>query len=210
MARILPFDSVVQVNVWTSLSNQAAVNRIFYNVTVVGASPATDQDVADALDVTCAGLYPAVMADSAYYNGVTAQVVNPLPLMLRAFSDSHGAAGTGGALCCPKQTCGLIRLITALAGPGFRGRSYLPWIPAQRVSALGEVDATYKTAADDIADLYTTDVLISTGGRTATLKPILWRRAGNLRTNIINSFTLGKVATQRRRGDYGRPNTPPV
>lgn len=206
----LALNDIVDLTLYCSISNQASINRFFWQVTAVGGTPATVQDAANELDAFYAPLYKAILANTALYNGVTAQVVFPLPIMVRAIADANSGFGTAGLDVCPKQVAPLVAYYTALAGPGFRGRTYLPFPATADITTLGEMAAGYRTNANVIAASRAADFAISVGGRTATLKPGLWRRSGNIFTPIILAFTRGKVATQKRRGDYGRANSSPV
>lgn len=206
----LQLGEILTHSIFCSIGNQVSVNRFYWQVSLVGGSPATYDDAASQLDLFYAPLYKAVLANTAYYNGTVVQRVWPLPVLVRSIDDGHGGFGTAGANACPKQSAPIISYYTAFAGPGGRGRTYLPFPSTTDITTLGEMTAGYKTNATVIAASRSAVFALSDAGRTAELTPGLWRRTGNVFTTIDLAFIRSKVATQKRRGDYGRANLSPV
>jgi hypothetical protein len=211
--------SLVLVRVWCRQFAQASVNNLWYTVAAVGASPATDLDVATARDADFASPYKSLLANSAEYRGVQAQIYLATPPNRAAFSaafiNTSAGPGLAGATPLPSQTCGLIQFQTGEAGQANRGRLFIPFPAVLDNSSGGTPVAGYVTRLTTLVALMDSGISIVAGARTATLVRVL--RHGKNKAGVqptptpVTSGTASDLwATQRKRGDFGRTNVSPI
>lgn len=209
MTQALAVNDIVKIQLWSHDAEQAAVNTFHYKVTAVGGTIATLEDMIANIDAAVATLYKGILNQQATYDGILGQIVFPPPLMVHAVDVSSAGAGAGGAQGAARQVAGLIRWGTPLAGPGGRGRNYLPFTAADDSDGIGKPSAAYQASAASFAVAISSFTAVSAGGRTATVAFGLKKR----NAGIINLVTSGNVepkwATQKRRGSFGRPNSSP-
>jgi hypothetical protein len=210
MALVLAINDIIRAQYVCSDSDQASFNTVHYKVTGVGGTPATLDDFAATWEAAIHALVKPLICNVSSFDGVIAQVISPLPLMARVFSTIHQGVGTGGAVGQGRQVAGLIRFRTDFAGPGFRGRNYLPFPSTSASQLYGTPTAAYNTAALALADAIFNFAAFAVGGRTATVDMGLFKRAGSIFTPVTNVSASPDWATQKRRGTFGRPNLPPI
>jgi hypothetical protein len=219
MPTALILGDLVQVRVWCSEAEQASVNSIWYSVAALGASPITNQDVADLRTIDLGPVYKPALQNNAIYNGVQVIVysgVLPFPQKLApVFNNSNAGPGTAGTPGLPRQVAGLIGFATAMPGPANRGRLYVPFPAAVDNVSPGQPSAAYLTLIVNIANFMNTGLAFSVGGRTGTLVRIIQHKknkAGDLPlpTPVTGSSVSIKWATQRKRGSFGRANISPI
>jgi hypothetical protein len=221
MANALALNSLVQLRVWTYMATsfQAAVNTSWYLVTSIGASPATDQDVADIMSTNISAPMRLLLNNLAQYNGCQAIIHSPVPpnpaTNVPANSVIGAGAGAGGAVPLPKQSCGIIKFTTGSPGPGGRGRWYTPFPPQAGDSGFSTVSPAYQVLLQNLAAVVGITVTIATGGRSAVLQRVIRHGINKLGIYPPPSPVLAFVqdaiwATQKRRGSFGRQNFPPI
>lgn len=210
MAHALVAGDLYTMTVATYQSDQLGLNVRQYVVDSVTGGTVNDQNMAETFDAGLAPLYKAYLGTDAVFYGVRVGKFLPLPPTYPQFSTAHTGAGTGGAQSLPGQVSGIITLETDFAGRGYRGRVYLPF-PSRSLD-----DATVNRPSDAALDLFnaigtylTGTRVLTSGGSTAVLKPILWHAEDGDYTPINNSDARQAWATQKRRGNYGRPNEIP-
>jgi hypothetical protein len=206
---ILATDYIL-VRVWTALGQQAAVNSLYYNVTGLTGT-VTSQTIAGDMDGlfgdATAGLVPLI-ANAATYRGVQVYLPKRSPLPFPVFSNNHAAVGTGGANAGAKQGCPIITYYTDFTGPANRGRSYFPFISASSMTPGGDPSTAYLTAMRALFLTYQS-VIVGSGGNQATLNLVVFHRSSKTGTLVTSSVAQPKMATMKKRGDYGRTNFPP-
>lgn len=210
MANPLGSTSILRCTVITSDPPQVAEAVLHYQVTAVGGSPATDQDVCDTLDAAIATQWKALMATTTSYRGVITQIIAPGVPPVYVQSTANVGPGTDGATPNPKQSSLLVSWYTNLARPANRGRTYVGFPASNTVGADGNVLAAAVTALDTLAATIQALSSIAVGGRSATIKFSIYHRATKSTTPVISRVSRGVFATQKRRGSYGRTNTPPI
>lgn len=194
----------------TSLGGQVAINSFHYAITAVGGSPATDQDLCTDFASVVASLIKATLPNEAQWRGVLANILGRLipPIGVQ---DTLGAGpGTNGILPLPKQACGITSYYTTLTGPKYRGRTYWPFLASNFADVNGEITNAGKAALAAVVAALVAFTTTSVGGRTATHEFVIYHRDTNTSNAVKNTLARNTVATQRRRGDYGRPNVPPL
>jgi hypothetical protein len=106
-----------------------------------------------------------------------------------------------------------LTLLTGLAGRKFRGRLFLPFPgPADSTVTQNPVptDAYVGKLTNFGVNVVSSFDIDDGAGNTAHLSPIIYHRSGG-GSSLVIGFRANKLwATQRRRGDYGRPNLPPI
>lgn len=201
--------NIVELRIYCSLAEQTSINVRHFEVMAIAGASAEVSDVAIFMDVALAPLYAAAMAPAANYDGSTAQVIHPGRLAYYAnLGLVNPGTVTGDPL--PRQTSGLIRFRSAIAGSRGVGRLYVPFPSEGSNTAAGHPVAAYQTAIGAIADVFETTAVVGAGGDTADLRPIIWHRDTQTGIPITQGIGSSRWATQRRRGDYGQPNRPPA
>ena len=201
---------IMQVEVWCQDQNQGAVNVRHYQVGAVSGLGASDQDMANFFDAQLSLLYIPCLHNAALYKGVRVRRIRPLPLTFPADSTLHSGLGTGGAGAAPLQVSGLITLQSPFSGRAFRGRVYVPFPSVVNVSATGHPSVGYIGALDNLALALIGNAVVTVGPDSSTLIPIIFHRATSTGTVVVARKTRAGWATQRRRGDFGRPNASPI
>lgn len=162
------------------------------------------------LSQTLAPKYKPLMSNLATYYGVRVQKINPIPAGAAVLSVEGQGAGTGVGSPLPAQVSGMISLYSALAGRRNRGRCYVPF-PTETANDELQTrpDATYQAALVVLADAFSTNLLVTDGVNNAVLEPGIWSRASRIFNPIVDYNARARWATQRSRGNYGRPNPLP-
>lgn len=219
MGVIIENGDIFVVRAWTTSAEQAAVNSFYYRNISAAGTPASDQDVASAMDTLLAPLYKAVLADTDTYNGVQVQIVDPFtpgPLNMAVNSIAAAGPGTIAGNVLPRQSCGITTWTTAFAGRKYRGRSYWPFPPV----TLDAGEGLPTNAAVALYQALAGNILAFTfiPGFSNTFNMVLFHRNFPHATppilptadDITDYATHKKWATQRRRGSYGRANVSPI
>jgi hypothetical protein len=217
--RTLQLNDVVQVRLWTTATDQAAVNTFYYAVTLVGGTPATDQDLVDTFDTTIAiGILP-MLDVSSLYNGCQAKVIvsggieiDPIGVA----STTGSAAGTATGVNQSRQTAGINTWLTNKSGPANRGRTYWPFPAVTADTTDGVPTAAYLALMTTLCQSINNFDLVT--GTTTTIQQVLFRKGKPHNVppipfsddDITGYIVRPKWATQRRRGSYGRQNVSPI
>lgn len=189
---------------------QISENKTHWRVTVTGTSGISLGDIASAFDSLVHSDYKALLSSAAAnYYGVSAAKVWPLPRPLSEFTIANFGIGTNAGTPAPAQLSAIIRLLTGLAGPGFRGRQYMPFPCTSAITALGNPTNAYAALLSPIALTLKSPFPVAVGLFAVTMTPVLWNRTTHTATNITDSLVVQKFATMKKRGVYGRPNVLP-
>jgi len=209
MSQVLVAGNIIAARAWCVTGNQASVNSFYYRVVGVGTPAATDKDFCDNFDTVVAADMKALIYNGASYKGIQAQIIWPPPLPADVVTVTNAGAGTAGANAMALQTSGIISWYTALAGRAQRGRTYAPF-PSTTDNSNGVPSAGYVTKLTNLATASQALVNILSGGRSATVVPVIWHRGTHTTDDIKAFFARAVWATQRRRGAYGRGNASPI
>lgn len=205
-------DDIITVRAVTYDTDQLGLNTMHYVVNATGSVVNTDQDFANNIDGLLAPLYIQVLNNIATYRGVSVQIRRAGMLFAAAFSNGNEGPGTAGAVALPRQCCGLVGYTTALAGVRFRGRMYIPFPATASDNGDGLPSGGYTADIFNISQLFFgyNGPITPTG---PTWLPAIIHAPGisavPLPTPITGSFSVGKWATQRRRGSFGKQNPLP-
>lgn len=214
MANPLIVGDLVKAQIVTFDTNQVGLNTLWFLVGSVGGSPATDQDLASALDPIISPLIAPLLNDNAEYRGIRAQVYVALtakPKWVDVIANVGATSGTGGSTAMAKQVAGITSWYTNYPKQANRGRTYWPFPSTIADTGDGVPSVAYINALNAIASAIRTFTSVSAGGRTAAFAQVLvHRKAIGTNSNIIAYLNRANWATQRRRGAFGRPQgTPP-
>jgi len=209
MATITVLD-LIEVRMFTSIGSQLAINVRQFTVFSILTTPPTYEAATQAIEAKLAAAYKQILSANATWRGVGVRKLLPAPKSLEILNnDSAGAGGAAGD-CLPKQACGLLKLGTATAGPGGRGRAYLAFPSELHNGVDGKPNAAYATAAVDLIAALTTNTQFDAAGEKFNLQPLLVKKPGLSSKEITFATLRTKWATQKRRGDYGRVNEFPI
>jgi hypothetical protein len=209
MATTVQVNDILLINAVTQCQAQIGLNGYFFQVTTIGAAPATDLDVCTYFSTTFSGVYIPILPGSASYYGAMVRILNRVPKPAFVATNNGAGIGTVAGAALPKQTCGLITKRTPIAGRHGRGRTYVPFPASLDDTGAGGPGGGYITRVTALASAIIVPVTVTAGGRSCSLIPVLWDRKAAV-PFAITAFTVSaRWATQRRRGDFGRPNIPP-
>lgn len=211
MPRLLAANDIIKIRLWTHDAEQAAVNTFHYLVTAItGAGPVSEVDFATAFDNAVSIAYRALISSSARYDGVQVQVVFPLPLLVAEAYVGGAGNGTANVAGAARQSAPLIGWKSGVAGPGGRGRTYIPFTPADATDGAGNATAAYKALLQAFATAVRTFTTVVVGGATLTCGLVIKKSNAATTIGVSSDVVSGKIATQKRRGTFGRPNTSPI
>jgi hypothetical protein len=209
MPQILAINDIIKAQYVCSDSEQVSINTVYYKVTAATGATVDVLHFATAFEVEIAPAIIPCIANTAEYQEVICQVVNPLPLKAREISHALSAPGTGGAVGQARQVAGLIAFYTDLAGPGFRGRNYVPFPSTAASQAYGVASTAYTTALNNLGSAINGFATASQGAGSVTVDHVLYKRAGQIATPVVRVVSRLFFATQKKRGSYGKANQVP-
>lgn len=198
---------ILRARFFVRKGRQLATPGIHYRVSAqVGAGNSLN-DIATTLmnlfPAAAAGLLPPqATIERCEVRDITAHPVAP------GSSTAMAGPGSEGQYPLPTQVSGIVTFQTAMAGRAYRGRFYMPFPPntASDSISLGEPSAAYLTDLSALMDAIAVPLTSGTLPDQASLVPIVYHTSLNTFDDIISHRVNAKWATQRRRGDYGRPN----
>ena len=189
------------------IEDQVGINVRMWNVSGVIGNGLTWAQLAAQLDTALSPLYKNWLPAAAQYAGVEVQPYHPTLLVA-----SLGSAGAGPGVvpgeCSPRQTTGLITHTTVRAGRKYRGRTYVPFAPVSAVVPPDTLTAAAVALLNAIGSYYHQTHLFASGADSVTVDPIIEHRPLGAvgYEDIVGGYAHQTLATQRRRGPYGRPN----
>jgi len=201
----------VQLRVVTFQGDQLGENVSVWVCTASTLVKVDLDDFAATFDGLMAPLYKPILTSSATYRGVSGRIIFPVINKTIEFASiANVGPGTSGAISAPTQTCGLITKRTGILGPGGRGRNYLPFMSTNDIDTGGVPAPAYLANVAPLAAIYQTPIIVpGAGGGTATFTPYVWSYTANAGQAVLTCTAVSKFATQKRRGEFGRPNALP-
>jgi hypothetical protein len=201
---------IMKVQIVSTLAGQTAINTFHYLVTAVGGTPGTDQDVVDQFNTNNATPFKQIIPSEVTYKGILGGIITRIPNPVTVQNVSSQGAGVTAVEPMPKQACGITSWYTASAGKKYRGRTYWPFISSSYQDVNGEISAAGQAAMDAVASNIIGMAVVAIGGRSVTVQAVIYHRVSKTGTPIVVRVTRTKVATQKRRGDYGHLNASPL
>lgn len=195
-------------------NNQIALNVLHWKVTGVTSGGLTLASIAAQFDTNWFFSYKLWMSPDSSWRGVGVRNLTA-PRTTEFASIAHDGVGTGGGQNLPTQTSGVLSTFTGLGGRKGHGRFY-PGFPASTYAdAQGEQNAAGSLQLAQIAAVINVSEVLSVGPTSTTVQMVVRNKdlpgpppvpQGTDVRSIITRLIFG---TQRRRGQYGRPNALP-
>lgn len=207
MATLIANGDIVSVRTACYATDQVGLNSLGFQLSSISGTP-TLEGFATGYSAVLRDLYAACMALTAQYYGLSVQRI--APTITQPIQIVDIVQGFAAGNLTPRQSCGIVAKKGDLPGRPGRGRIYVPFLADSLVGVTGHLNGVGSADIGFLAiKLFTSIVVDCGGGNTVTTFPcILNRPAPGF--NLINSYTVRtKIATQRRRGDYGRSNAVP-
>ncbi len=201
---------IVRVTVAATYTSELQVEMINLNYRCVTSGGAdTRAGLAAAVYAGLIGSYDNIMSFNSSIYGWKVAYINrtPPPSPLTGGTSSPGAVAT---FFLPTQNRPLLRWLTGFTGRGYRGRVFMFSPAASKVTTGGIPSTDVTTAMATFGTAATAPIV--TGGSTwhlviahRSLPPVVtWTT-----TDVTGYTAIQKYATQRRSGQYGRPNVIP-
>lgn len=215
MAGFIPaMGDLLQARVCCYTNDQIGLNILHYEVTGVGGGGLDLTAIAGGINNALRASYRGWISVDAKWRGVG--VRNLMPQQTTEFAYVAGdAVGLVASTNLPTQTSGIITLRTGLAGGEFRGRLYPPFPAASYSDAQGLMTIAASIALAGITGNVLGPMVLTVGPISTTLSlAVRHPNTGDPPVNpawtlVTGGFTGTKFATQRRRGQLGRPNQLP-
>lgn len=187
--------------------DQISINDFAWIATPVDPG-ATLENLAVSLRVLASADYLPALSSAASFYGISIKRTFPAPT--QPVTSSLLTPGTGTGLIAPRQAAALVAKVTAVAGRKGSGRIYFPFLDAALISAAGHLTAPGVALLNTMAGDFLATLITTAGfGINVTMNPQLVSGNGITYTPITSFVVRTKIATQKRRGDYGRTNSLP-
>jgi len=194
---------------------QVSVNTHFFKVITNGGG-FDAQEAIDSITAAARPLYRALIPGGATFLGGEGTNLTIVPTPFKNQSSQPGA-GLATGISLPTQVCGIYTKHTEVAGPSGRGRTYVPFPSDDALGAVAGSDiptAAYQLKVFNLSGNFSGTVAYLTATLIAfQVQWGLYREpptpAPPVFTPIISTVAHRLWATQKRRGDYGRPNVSP-
>jgi len=211
--QIRPGD-IVEFRLLTFQRNQVGITTQHLKYLRADAEDPRIDDIVHGFGDFIAPQFKLMLNVQCQYVGCDGRIITTVPKSVLFFDAIHQGAGTGGAHMAPQQVSGLVSFYSLTPGATGRGRNYIPFPAMEDIDELApEIPtAIYRGKLQGWGDLFAAEVNIAYdgGAHTAIFDPVIWSRKSNTFRYITAGFGRGIWATQRRRGDYGRPNPIPL
>jgi len=214
MPGLLPaVNDALECRIFCQAQAQASLNVLHYVVVGTGGAGLTLAQAAAPMALTFGALYKVWMPPTADFSGITLQNLT-FPMSSSVVDTASAGPGTTGTELAPRQVSGLIHLRSELAGPRHRGRKYVGFMSSTYLTATGELSVAGGTALGNVGATFGPIKNTLVGADSLAMRLIVRhpRLAGpppveqfTVVTQVLGSNLL---ATQKRRGDYGRTNVP--
>jgi hypothetical protein len=187
---------------------QVQENNINYICTVSGGTD-TRAALGNAVQTLFNTNWLPLMSNvsSIYGNRVGTIFPRPPEIAIETVNQVNGAVG---GVTMPTQSRAVLGFVTALAGPRYRGRLYLPTVDSGKMTTTSYPAAAVITASGVLGTALIAPIV--SGG--STWQPVILHKT--LPPTVVYTTTpiTGRVSvrfygTQRRSGNYGRTNPLP-
>ena len=197
-------------------ASQISLNRTFWMWSGTTGTGPTNAQIAAAFDTHFAATYKGWMSQEALYRGISIRRV-ATPTEAPFVSVANEGVGTVAGSVLPTQVTGVLSFKTFFAGAHYRGRVYPGFPPTSFQNVLGGMTNAGAVALALISAQYAATVSAGAGGNTASFTLQVRSVVNNvpplpptITYNAVQEvLTRNRFATQRRRGQFGRPNTLP-
>jgi hypothetical protein len=198
-------------------TEQLGLNVWWAKVASLVGAGLTQNDAAESLETLLAPLYKNALCNDVNWWGAGIRNYSIIPLPDESISHALAGAGAIDGPTAPDQLCGFASFYTGNAGPGGRGRKYYPFVPLQGVGVDNKIIdaqlALYDIITQVLVNAMTLLNPLGTSGivmQSGVYSVITDEHPVRVFTPFTEATTFPYLATQRRRGAYGRPNPPPT
>jgi len=211
----MPFNitvgGVVRFRTYYTYPGQVATNSREWQCTnITGASTFPSPTVLLRLDNDFSAVVKNCMTADATYYGSQLYFLTPPASPPRPDNNTvNQGPGSDLGEALPLQTSGLISLYSETLGKAGQGRIYIPFPSIDSQGTDSTPDGLYMIDLDNVATDLTTPKVIVSGIVTSTWVPVLYVPGGPPPKTITKYIARDGWATQRRRGNFGRPNPNP-
>lgn len=215
MAVIIAGNSIVRFSAYFAIDDQIGI--VDRNLSALNVIPGTawstaalfSQMAADALHTF---FKIAVSTDATLLGYKIYQKQTGAPPLIDRDVTIAGVCN-GGVGHLPTQNAALIRFSSSIGGSRGHGRMYLPFPYTAAVDAAGLLAVAYKTHVRDVGSAFTAGWIVpnaGVGGGSLTVYPCTTFTVGTpaLAFRMSGSSPADGFATQKRRGFFGKPNSP--
>jgi hypothetical protein len=193
---------------------QVFINRWHYYVAQSTGSPGIEMgDIAASFANFLGPYFQGVLSNQNWFSGVRvymAKVSPPFIYPMPVENYTKAVGGDSGANPCPGQDAPLISWYTDNSGPGGRGRTYHPTVSVDAIRGDGGINPSVKSWIGTLAAWLKLAAPIVVGANSLLGILSLYHRVGRSSSPIVGYTVHNRVATQRRRGDFGRTNIGPI
>lgn len=203
-------NDILQLRVESRMGNQISLNVLHYRVILVAPAPQTLQQLVTGMATKMQAAYANWMPTTATIDQFILQNMTP-PVSVAAVQSVvlPGAGGTNGV---PRQVSGLISSTTNFAGRNQRGRTYVGFPSAAWIDANGELTGAGLAKLVSVRDAIGPAMNIINGANVTGMELVI-RHPNNpgppettSATTVVQMLASTGLATQKRRGDFGRIN----
>jgi hypothetical protein len=194
-----------------SPSSQIGLNGCHFRVSAVTGGGLDVQQLAVQFLANIQADWPAVNDSTVTLDCVKSFLLDSTTgkVLQSGIALDNATVGTHVAGIAPSQVAPVVNKGTGLAGRKYRGRCYFPFMTVAYLTSTGELTAAGQVALQAYYAGFISTQVLAAGGSSTTLVPVLKGAALPLApTDIVSRLVTGKLGTQRRRGDYGRVNSP--
>jgi hypothetical protein len=207
--------AVIRFTMWTQFGAQAGVNVHHYKI--AGAVPANMSwaDIFVALFNNFKVAFPACFSNKATW--MVDELREEIPVKSVTYTDAIiGGAGLLTDQPLPRQVTGLLRKITTEAKRNNTGRTYVPFPTVACFANEQSITVGYQGQLGAYGVAIDNDVSVGTPPNNVLLIPVVFHAkrmkpvpVAPYAVSVSNVEVINTSATQRRRGNYGRPNLVP-
>jgi len=209
MAEILKLGEVWETKFYNQDNEQLGINVRHWRVSQITAGSASDTELANGMATVFQPLYNQLCDANSAFFGVGAQRAFPLPRTVFVHSSGIPVANGIGGAGLARQICGLISLRSNVIGRANRGRLYVPFPAGVDNQGIGAPTQNYTVRLTNLANALLAPQVILGAGGTATMRAVIFHRKTGTSVDVTSAPPVLAWATQRRRGQLGRPNISP-
>lgn len=214
-------DDIVRITTYTydTVAKQLGLNVSHWICKNKVGPSVTDKNVATVFDALTSTPYKNVLPDTITYYGVGVQIVRGVvPMPAQQFEIGNAGLGAVASTVMATQVAPFASFLTTVAGRRGRGRKFYMFMPTTFYDDGNKLTAPALALYDNISNLLSSNLTVVNGGDSIVLSPGITNVQVKLPDyptpymyfNVIETWdTSPYLATQRRRGAFGRVNTLP-
>ena len=198
---------ILRASVFSWNENQVGINNICYRITGSTGVGIQYGDLAFNIQNAVEGPLQALLPLTGFLLGT--KVANAKSKTGKLSGVATSTSIGSGSDCLPTQTSGIITFNPAVTGRGRKGRIFVPFPKSSKLDVDGTPTASYVIDLQNYANalaIGSTFPILGAGGGSAVAVPTVYQRATDTHSDIATFLARKEWATQRRRGNYGRPN----